>query len=129
MWLDSITVTSTAALAAHPVLECYTFHRGQVVASMPRRLSGGVTAQAVVVRRAGGDVWYSLHWQWPVLVTRDGREGLRYERVVLMTAQPRRTGAAPVASRARPVAVDRRVLDGLTATADRLLTAGGGRQS
>jgi exosortase/archaeosortase family protein len=125
VWLDSITVTSTAALEAHPVLECYTFHRGQVVESAPRRLSGGVTAQAVVVRRDGGDVWYALHWQWPVLVTRDGRDELRYERVVLMTAQPGRTGAAAVARRVRPVTVDRRVLDGLTTTADRLLTAGG----
>jgi exosortase/archaeosortase family protein len=119
VWLDSITVTTAAALDAHPVLECYTFHRGQVLASSPHRLAGGILAEAIVVRRPGGDVWYSLHWQWPV----SSAGALRYERVVLMTAQPRRTRAVrgPGGTGGHRVVVDDRVITGLARTADRLL--------
>ena len=121
VWVDSIVVDDPTSLQVHSVLECYVFHHSQVVLNRDVHLAGGLNATVTVVRRAEGDIWYSLHWQHPV----EGGDGVRYERVVLMTAQPARTGAFAVAGedprRAGPVTVDPRVVAGLSGTATRLL--------
>jgi exosortase/archaeosortase family protein len=66
MWADSITTSDYAALLAHPVRDCYSFHGFKILANQRVQITTGIVGERVVYQRPDGARWHVVTWQWPV---------------------------------------------------------------